>query len=223
MPREFCCRIAAACCFALLAGFAGSVALAQTGSQPPLAPLAIEGDPERGAKLALTCDGCHAIEGYRNAYPSYHVPKLGGQNADYIEVALLGYRRGTRNHETMQAQAQTLSDQDIADIAAYFESLESKPAPGKSGASAAAVEAGRRQATTCVQCHGETGIAQAAQWPNLAGQHASYLERAIRAYQTGERQDMIMAPLVAALDEKAVAELAAYFAAQQQLFTAERR
>ena len=58
--------------------------------------------------------------GYFNASPAYHVPKLGGQNADYLEVALQGYRRGTRGHGTMQAQASSLSDQDIADVAAYF-------------------------------------------------------------------------------------------------------
>ena len=216
-------RAAAACCIALFTGLAGSAALAQTAAAPPLVPLTLEGNLERGAKLAVTCNGCHGIDGYRNAYPSYHVPKLGGQNADYIEVALLGYRRGSRGHMTMQAHAETLSDQDIADIAAYIASLDGEGNPGKSSAGAVLVEAGRRKATTCVQCHGEAGIAQAEQWPNLAGQHASYLERAIRSYQTGERQDMIMAPLVAGLDTQSVAELAAYFAAQPQLFTVDAR
>lgn len=219
MPRVSS-RAAVACCIALFTGLAGSAAFAQTAAAPPLVPLTIEGNPERGAKLAVTCNGCHGIDGYRNAYPSYHVPKLGGQNADYIEVALLGYRRGSRGHTTMQAQAETLSDQDIADVAAYFASLDGAPSPGKSSAGSLLVEAGRRKATTCVQCHGEAGVAQAEQWPNLAGQHASYLERAIRSYQSGERQDMIMAPLVSGLDEQTVEELAAYFAAQPQLFTA---
>jgi cytochrome c553 len=208
----------------LIALAASPAALGQSAVAPaPLLPLDLEGDPARGAALALTCQGCHAIEGYRNAYPSYHVPRLGGQNADYIEVALLGYRRGSRDHATMQAQARTLSDQDIADVAAYFASLEGAPQTGKSAASAPQVEAGRRKAMTCVQCHGEDGSAQAAQWPHLAGQHASYLERSMRQYQTGERQDVIMAPLVAELDAATMTELAAYFAAQQRLFTAEER
>ena len=74
----------------------------------------------RGVALAETCYGCHGLPESHNAYPSYLVPKLGGQNAEYITVALQGYRRGSRGHETMQAQASSLSDQDIADIAAYF-------------------------------------------------------------------------------------------------------
>ena len=94
--------------------------------------------------LATTCAGCHGVPGSHNAYPAYHVPKLGGQNADYLEVALQGYRRGTRSHPTMQVQAATLSDQDIADIAAYFSTYEGEPASGKSSASAVDIEAGKR-------------------------------------------------------------------------------
>ncbi|HEY8521030.1 MAG TPA: c-type cytochrome [Gammaproteobacteria bacterium] len=205
---------------ALLA-LGAAAALGQTNgtNAPPLMPLTIEGDPARGRVLAQTCEGCHGIDGYRNAYPSYHVPKLGGQNADYIEVALQGYRRGTRSHPTMQAQASTLTDQDIADLAAYFASVEGQPSSGKSAADPATIEEGKRKATACVQCHGEAGIAQASQWPNLAGQHASYLQHAIQQYQTGKRQDLVMAPMVAGLDEQTVEQIAAYFASQEQLFT----
>ena len=187
---------------------------------PPLTPIALEGDAARGAVLAETCTGCHGIAGSHNAYPSYLVPKLGGQNADYIEVALQGYRRGTRSHATMQAQASSLSDQDIADVAAYFSSLEGEAEVGKSSASALEVDEGKRKAVACLQCHGEAGIAAATQWPNLAGQHFSYLEQAIRQYQTGQRADLLMAPLVANLDAAAVSELAAYFSAQPHLYQA---
>jgi cytochrome c553 len=183
----------------------------------PLAPLAIEGDVERGAVLAETCAGCHGVAGYRNAYPSYHVPKLGGQNADYIEVALQGYRRGTRSHPTMQAQASSLTDQDIADVAAYLASAEGEPAVGKSAAGNLAIEEGRRIALTCVQCHGETGVAAAAQWPNLAGQHESYLEQALLQYKNGARNDVLMNQLVAPLDANSIAQLAAFFSAQAGL------
>jgi len=68
-----------------------------------------EGDAENGELLAYTCMGCHGIEGYRNAYPSYRVPKLGGQKAGYIETALNAYRDGTRPHPTMQAQGTSLT------------------------------------------------------------------------------------------------------------------
>src|SRR5690554_5249336 len=118
---------------------------AQQAPLPPLAPLSIEGDPERGADLAITCSGCHGIGGYRNAYPSYHVPKLGGQNADYLEIALQGYRRGSRSHDTMQAQASVMTDQDIADVSAYLASLEDEQQSGISGAGAAQVRAGQEK------------------------------------------------------------------------------
>lgn len=78
------------------------------------------GDPEAGRRAAKTCMGCHGVEGYRNAYPSYHVPKVGGQHEDYIVSALKAYRSGKRSHQTMQSQAANLTDEDIANIAAYF-------------------------------------------------------------------------------------------------------
>ncbi len=79
-----------------------------------------EGDPTAGRKKATTCLGCHAVEGYRNSYPSYRVPKLGGQKASYIVAALKAYKNGERSHPTMRAQAAYLSEQDMQDIAAYF-------------------------------------------------------------------------------------------------------
>lgn len=88
----------------------------------PLSALA-EGDPGRGERLAYTCTGCHGIPFYNNAYPTYSVPRLGGQNEAYLVAALKAYRSGERKHATMQAQATTLSDQDIEDIAAYFTTL----------------------------------------------------------------------------------------------------
>lgn len=81
---------------------------------------AAEGDAAAGAAKAETCLGCHAVEGYFNVYPTYHVPKLGGQNPGYIESALKAYKAGTRKHDTMHANAADLSDQDMADIAAFL-------------------------------------------------------------------------------------------------------
>ena len=82
------------------------------------------GDPEAGKIKSYTCTGCHGIPGYKNVYPTYHVPKLGGQNEAYIVAALKAYRDGERDHKTMVLQSEALSDEDIADIAAYFASLE---------------------------------------------------------------------------------------------------
>ena len=88
------------------------------------APAALTGSAERGKELTYTCQGCHGVTGYKNAYPNYHVPKIGGQAPQYIVNALTEYKEGKRKHPTMQAQAQTFSAQDIADIAAYISSLK---------------------------------------------------------------------------------------------------
>ena len=81
-------------------------------------------DEYTGREKSETCLGCHAIEGYNNTYPTYKVPKLGEQHADYIISALKAYQKGERNHDTMHANASGLTDQDFIDIANYFESVE---------------------------------------------------------------------------------------------------
>ena len=110
--------------------------LVATGSPPPLSLLwARRWMRERtampqGKVLAYTCHGCHGVPDYRNAYPNYRVPKLGGQNEAYLVSALNAYAGGDRSHPTMHAQAATLTDQDRADIAAF---LQAKRAVRQSG------------------------------------------------------------------------------------------
>lgn len=99
-------------------------AVAEAAPSPAPAPTALTGDTETGRLLTYTCQGCHGIEGYKNVYPTYHVPRIGGQSALYLTNALAEYKRGTRKHPTMQAQAQSFSDQDIADIAAFLSELK---------------------------------------------------------------------------------------------------
>lgn len=98
--------------------FAQDTAAAPEGTNAPLT-----GNAETGRTLTYTCQGCHGIDGYRNVYPHYHVPKIGGQSSEYLVNALHEYRRGTRRHPTMEAQAKSFSDQDIADIAAFLSEL----------------------------------------------------------------------------------------------------
>ena len=88
------------------------------------APKATAGDATRGRQLVYTCQGCHGVTGYKNAYPNYHVPKIGGQSETYLVNALTEYQQGKRKHPTMQAQAESFSAQDIADIAAFLTSLK---------------------------------------------------------------------------------------------------
>ena len=89
------------------------------------APLALaqQGDAEAGKLKVYTCTGCHGIPLYKNIYPHYSVPKIGGQNFEYLVAALTAYRKGEREHPTMQAQAEGYSEQDILDIATYLSGL----------------------------------------------------------------------------------------------------
>jgi cytochrome c553 len=85
------------------------------------------GDAEAGKITAYTCTGCHGIPGYNNVYPTYKVPKIGGQHYEYLVKALKAYRDGAREHPTMELQAASLSDQDIENVSAYFASLGREP------------------------------------------------------------------------------------------------
>ena len=85
------------------------------------APLHAQGDAAAGKNKTAMCAGCHGIAGFRTAYPeTYHVPMLGGQNAGYIVNALKAYKAGERQHPSMKAIAASLSEQDMADLAAYY-------------------------------------------------------------------------------------------------------
>ena len=201
---------------ALTACALAGVALAQTPAQPaetsaPAAqpappPAPLQGDAHRGRELSYTCLGCHGIDGYRNAYPDYSVPKLEGQNPEYLTSALHDYRKGDRSHLTMHSQASELSDQDIADIAVFF---AGKPLTGSGKAQGTVPKA----AMVCVSCHGQDGVAIAPMYPSLAGQHQDYLVRALEEYQHGGRKNPIMKGMAASLKPADIAEIAAYFSA----------
>ena len=180
-----------------------------------LAPMAAaEGNLERGAKLGYSCLGCHGIDGYRNAYPSYRVPRLGGQKAAYLATAIQGYRDSTRAHPTMKAQASSLSDQDIEDLAAYLASIGAGTV-ASGGSETEGIEA----AATCVACHGQNGISMSPTWPTLAGQHEDYLLHALNQYRDGARSDPVMSQMAATLSDDDVELLAHFFASLKGLET----
>jgi cytochrome c553 len=87
----------------------------------PALAVAQTGDPAKGRAKTAMCQGCHEIPGWRTAYPEvYTVPKIIGQNPAYLVNALQAYKNGDRLHPSMRAIAATLSDQDMADLAAYY-------------------------------------------------------------------------------------------------------
>jgi cytochrome c553 len=141
------------------------------------------------------------------------VPKLRHQNAAYIVAALQEYRNGDRPHATMHAQAASLSDQDMEDIAAYLQGPE-PPTP-----SATTIGKPPTQVAACVACHGNSGLGvDAPLTPKpavLAGQHVDYLEQALTSYRNGRRKNIVMSGMAQLLtSEDDVKIAAAYFANQ---------
>ncbi|HWP13483.1 MAG TPA: c-type cytochrome [Ramlibacter sp.] len=139
------------------------------------------------AKVAA-CVGCHGIKGYQASFPEvYKVPKIAGQGARYIASALAEYKQGNRRHPTMRSVAATLSEQDITDIAAYFEGLGKDPAailPDAADKEPSPQVAALLQKAACVSCHGANFAKPIdPSYPKIAGQHADYLFVALKAYK----------------------------------------
>lgn len=173
-------------------------------------PAAAAGDPVRGKTLGYTCLGCHAIETYKNVYPTYSVPKLRGQSAEYIVIALKAYRSGERSHGTMHAHAASLTDQEMEDIAAYLGGPAQQPDP-----QAKAVGTAPAAAATCTACHGPVGVGIMPIYPTLSGQHADYLAHSIEAYRSGARKNGIMQPFAAQLQPADIEAIAKFYARQK--------
>lgn len=168
------------------------------------------GDSEAGKKKFYTCEGCHGVVGYTNAYPTYNVPRLGGQHADYIIAALKSYQEGQRKHPSMQGNSVPLSDQDMQDIAAYvakFRSVNGNlPVTGN-------ISAGKEKAMACGGCHGEDGNSESG-FPRLAGQYESYIVKALMEYKSGARNNPMMSGFAATLSDEDMKDIAAYYAKQ---------
>lgn len=146
-----------------------------------------KGDVEAGKKKIAMCIGCHGIVGYQSSFPEVHkVPMISGQNGKYIAAALDAYRKGDRKHPTMRGIGDSLTDQDIADVAAYYEQngatgaeLPAKPTREPSVQVAELLKKG-----ACVSCHGDNFAKPIdPSYPKIAGQHADYLYVALKSYK----------------------------------------
>jgi len=179
----------------------------------------IKGDAQKGAAKNSLCIGCHGIVGYQASFPEIHkVPKISGQSASYIAAALNGYKKGERKHPTMRGIAASLTDQDIADLAAYYEASGAQAgaeAPGK--AADALGEAAKLVAKGgCTSCHGDNfSKPLAAGYPKIAGQHADYLFVALKAYKAENnpqvgRGNAIMGGIAKQFSNAELKELANY-------------
>jgi cytochrome c553 len=174
------------------------------------------GDAAKGKVLAYTCHGCHGVADYKNAYPNYRVPKLGGQNEAYIVSALNAYANSERPHPTMHAQAATLTAEERADIAAFLHAEGGLPSKDVAGTPPPATQ-------TCVACHGADGAKTVApDYPKLAGQPYDYIVHALKDYKSGKRKNPIMAGIISGVDEKDFEAIAEFFSKQQALCTTDQ-
>jgi cytochrome c553 len=167
---------------ALAQGSAAAPASAQQSAAPAAGKTSIN------SKIAM-CLGCHGIKGYQASFPEvYKVPMISGQSAKYIAAALTAYKNGDRKHPTMRAIATTLSDQDIGEIAAYYEASakgDEKPMPEKLDKQPNPQVAALMQKAACTSCHGPNLSKPIdPSYPRIAGQYADYLFVALKAYKT---------------------------------------
>jgi len=195
----------------LMAGLLAAVCLS-----PIYSVHAQQGDAQAGSQKNALCVGCHGIRGYHTGFPEvYRVPMLSGQSAGYIVSALNDYKTGARKHPSMGTTALSLNAQDMADLAAYYESTalvaETPAKPIDTSVGAALVEKGG-----CIACHG-AGLAKpiAPTYPKIAGQHADYVYAALRAYKTENkpqigRNNPIMGGVVKQFSDKELKEIARY-------------
>ncbi len=153
----------------------------------------VKGDAKAAENKIAMCVGCHGIVGYQASFPEvYKVPKIAGQSEAYIAASLHSYAKGERRHPSMRAIAYSLTEQDIADISAYYAQLgksADSAAPEKIWHEASTDVAALLQKGACVSCHGDNfakPISPA--YPHLAGQNADYLFVALKSYKMGKGQ-----------------------------------
>jgi cytochrome c553 len=145
----------------------------------------IKGDAKAAEQKIAMCIGCHGIKGYQASFPEvYKVPMISGQNAKYIVNALNAYKKGERKHPTMRGIADSLSDQDIADVAAYYEQHGKRDAAAPAAAAADAKVDALLKKGACVSCHGDNFSKPVdPSYPKIAGQHKDFLFVALKSYK----------------------------------------
>jgi cytochrome c553 len=183
----------------------------------------IKGDAAAGKTKNAMCIGCHGIEGYQASFPEvYKVPKISGHGAKYIVSALNAYKKGERKHPSMRGIAESLSDQDIADLAAYYSvhgvvegaTLAAKPSKEPTPQVAALLKKG-----ACISCHGENFAKPISpDYPKIAGQHSDYLFASLKSYKTEGnpnigRSNGVMAGMVKQFSNNELKEIAKYVGA----------
>lgn len=194
--------------------FAALGLLAQAGraaDAPPGRPALPEG--------VAPCESCHGARGEGN--PQVGAPRIAAQSAPYLERQLAAYAGGSRSNPVMAPIAKSLNQRQRAELAAYYAALAAPP--GTAGKGGSASERGRQLALrgdngqriqACANCHGPQGIGEPPTYPYIAGQHAGYLEAALKAWRNGSRNtdpSGQMPDIARRLSDEDIAALAQYF------------
>ena len=165
----------------------------------------ITGNAQAGEKINAMCIGCHGIKGYQASFPEiYKVPMISGQSAKYIEAALQSYKKGDRKHPTMRSISESLTDQNMADLAVYYSKhglVEGQMASAKDVKGPSVAVAALLGKANCASCHGADFSSPIdPSYPKIGGQHADYLYVALKAYKISDnakvgRNNAIMASM----------------------------
>lgn len=161
------------------------------------------GDPEQGRILSRQCQTCHGRDGFAQIPIA---PHIGGEPASYLTTQLTAFRDGAREHEMMTVVAKALTDQAIADVAAWY--AQQMPVATLTASVDDAPE-------VCVSCHGADGLSVVPDVPNLAGESTIYLETQLKAFRNGKRQHDIMSGIAADLSDADIRDLATWYASIQ--------
>jgi cytochrome c553 len=180
----------------------------------------VAGNVEAGQAKAAMCIGCHGIPGYQNSFPEIHkVPKISGQTKEFLAASLVAYQKGDRRHPTMRGISGTLTEEDIADLAAFYAThnggvtVAETPSRQPSTSTAALLERG-----ACVSCHGANFSSPIdPSYPKLGGQYADYLYVALKSYKIEGnrvigRNNAIMSSIVQQYTLRELREMANYIA-----------
>lgn len=197
------------------------VALAALLANPVLAEEAkapAKPDPNKGATISATvCAACHTSDGSRGIPTN---PILQGQHADYIVKQLQEFKSGKRDNAIMKPMASTLTEDDMRNVAAFYESKTAKPGKSKDAESSDAGKLGlkiwrggiaEKSVPACAGCHGPTGAGIPAQYPRLGNQHAEYVSEQLQLFRSGKRANSPqMATIAARMSDAEIAAVADY-------------
>ena len=188
---------------------------------------AFEGDAQRGQAAAAVCMACHQADGSGLNIPGGESwPRLAGMNAEHLYKQLLDFQQGRRTNATMAPFAQMLNDQQLRDVSIYYSQLPATPASGYQGVDAELLAHGERLATRgdwdryivpCASCHGPDNQGAGAHFPGIAGQHAGYIERQLRDWQQGQRDNdpqHLMLAIAERMDDRDIRAVSAWLASQ---------